>query len=119
MLIGGLGGDGLDGGAGNDLVIASSTKYDQAAAALDALFARWRDQNGSLASYLLAVDALRTGVTTMGYRLDANTVYSHQYADDGRVDKAYGRAGLDWIFAMIGGDNADATEALAPGEVRN
>jgi Ca2+-binding RTX toxin-like protein len=119
MIVGGLGGDGLDGGVGNDLVIASSTKYDQSAAALDALFARWTAQTGSLASYLLAVEALRAGVTAQGYRLGADTVYSNRYADDGRVDKAYGRTGLDWIFAMIGGANADATDPLEPGEVRN
>jgi hypothetical protein len=119
MLVGGLGGDGLDGGIGNDLVIASSTKYDQSMTALDALFARWRSQDGGLAAYRLAVEALRAGVTAQSYRLDANSVYANRNNDDNRVDKLIGRTGLDWIFAMLGGDNADAVDALEPGEIRN
>ena len=119
MLVGGLGGDGLDGGIGNDLVIAGSTKYDQSAAALDALFARWRSHDGSLASYRQAVEALRTGVTVQSYRLDANSVYTNANQDDRRTDKLTGRTGLDWLFAMLGGDNADSVDALEPGELRN
>ena len=58
-------------------------------------------------------------MTAQSYRLDANSVYSNRNFDDGRIDKVIGRTGLDWLFAMIGGANADATDALEPGEVRN
>ncbi|QDU28395.1 Bifunctional hemolysin/adenylate cyclase precursor [Anatilimnocola aggregata] len=108
LLIGGTGADngeadlippGIDGGGGDDLLIAGTTSYDANIAALTAIMAEWTSGN----NYATRVNNLRQGTGANGAYvlrvagdsgLGAATVF-----DDDDIDNLRGQAGLDWFFA--------------------
>lgn len=110
LIIGGTGADngetdlvpvGIDGGGGDDLLIAGTTAYDADLSALMAIMAEWTSGN----SYATRVSNLRNGTGLNGGNVlrvagDAGAGPTTVFDDDA-VDNLRGQAGLDWFFANV------------------
>ena len=86
--------DSINGGAGDDLILAGSTAFDGNQAALRAIFAEWN----STRVYTTRVNnILGTGSGTRlngSYFLSSANVF-----DDGKVDSITGGAGQEWFLS--------------------
>jgi hypothetical protein len=94
----------LDGGAGDDLLIAGPTSYDNNLAALNSLMAEWGRTDATYATRVAHLDgSLTTGSRNGAIKLTASTVFD----DGGASDSLTGGAGLDAYWASVGDNITD------------
>ena len=102
LIIGGTGGQAtLDGGSGQDIVIAGSTIYDNNQAALQAIESYWSTNAGTFAARVAALSS--TSGITGGYQLNTSTVTHHS----GSGDTIVLVSANDWVFWRMVGTGAD------------
>ena len=102
-MIGGNGGDKLDGGDGDDLLIGGRTTFDQNLPALDAILAEW----AGAASYDNRIDHL-IGALAGGLNGATLLIKNVTVLDDGVADALIGGLGLDAFF-IFSCDSIDKT----------
>ncbi len=106
LLIGGFGRDRLVGNADDDILIAGTTAYDAAEAALCAIMAEWSSSAdfATRTNRLMGPSAGLNVVNGQGiFLLSGPTAAQATVFDDGSADVLTGSAGQDWFWANVEG----------------
>ncbi len=91
LIIGGTGGDTIDGQSGEDLLIPGTTRYDASSSSLRIILNEWTSAN----PYQTRIDNLRIGVSRV--RLQASGI-GRTVFNDAAVDSLFGSTNDDWYF---------------------
>jgi hypothetical protein len=113
LLIGGLGGDTLQGGGDDDILIGGSTNYDANVQALLAVMKEWERTDTNYSNRIKHLQGSLSGGLNGSYRLTSTTV-----RDDNTIDHLYGEGGTDWF--LVGGkakNKRDKVNDQVSGEV--
>ncbi|MBI3465863.1 MAG: hypothetical protein HY000_22830, partial [Planctomycetes bacterium] len=119
--IGGTGKDKLQGGDGDDLLIAGATDFDANDDALYAVMKEWTSAH----DYLTRVKNLRNGGGGGTDGPQNGTVFlvaspiAATVHDDAAADQLAGGNGRDWFFARVDAAIKDMIGDLAAGEEKN
>lgn len=100
LLIGGLGADRLTGNAGDDLLLAAMTSFDDDQTALSAIMAELTRTDQT---YVERVNHLRSGGGLNGLVVLVADAPGRTVFDDDDADTRSGSSGRDWFFANFEG----------------